>query len=197
MCSGSYERSNPASRNELYRPCEALQKAIGSVLVELMPNPDHTAELGRKVLGVQHYATGGWFSDDRANRIIELKARWVQRGPVANYFLNPHRPRTTVELVSVAHIQPPDIHNTDQTNPYRLFVLDVHNNHLDTCLYDDYETDAAAVQELGSWELMREQLELARAQGNDVVTPRLETELIRSIERGQQLGWQPLQSVIA
>ena len=193
MCSGSYERIQPRSL-ERFRPSSDVRGALSSTLGMLMESPEHTMPVGRKLFGVQHYMTGGWFYDEENNRVIEFKSHWLERGLVANFVLNPHRSRRTVMTISVAHIEVGDATNGEQgALPYRLYFYRPDANVIDTCQYDDYEADSGAVQGLGDSQIMREQLDLARELGEDALTPQTEDQLVRSLYTGCEVnGWQPL-----
>jgi hypothetical protein len=193
MCSGSYERAKQPFNPEMYKPSPEVRGTIGETLEELMQSPNYTMPIGRKLFGTQHYVTSGWFRDEQANRVVELKAHWLERGAVANYFLNPHRPRLLVRTVSVAHIEPIELDDGERrAGPYRLFFFNAPKDRIDTCEYDDYEADAHAVEGLGASEIMREHLELARQTGDDILTPQTENQLIDSLRLGNEIGWQPV-----
>ncbi len=172
-----------------------MRDALSTTLGMLMEGPEHTVPVGRKLFGVQHYTTGGWFYDEDNRRVVEFKSHWLERSSLANFVLNPHRPRRSIMTVSVALIEVGDAINGEQgALPYRLYFYRPEADAIDTCQYDDYEADSGAVQGLGDSQIMREQLDLARELGEDVLTPQTEVQLVRSLHAGCEVnGWQPLQ----
>jgi hypothetical protein len=191
MTSDSRGKEKPSFNPELYEPSPEVQGALAETLDVLMQDPHSTIPIGRRLFGTQHYLTSGWFHDEEMDRLVEVKAHWLEWGRIANFFLNPHRPRVSVRSVSIAHIQPIECDDDSiRGGPYRLFFFNAPCNRIDTCAYDDYEADASAVQGLGDSQMMREQLEAARQSGDDVLTPQLENQLIDSLNLGNKIGWQ-------
>ncbi len=194
MCGASNERIQPRNPED-YRASNDVRGALNATFNMLKDSPEHTVPIGRKLFGVQHYMTAGWCYDEANGRVVEFKAHWLERGLVANFMLNPHRPRRSVQAMSVAHIETGDIGDESRGPlPYRLYFYSPRTNAIDTCQYDDYEADMGAIQGLGGSEMMREQLEQAQSLGEDVLTPETEEQLVYSLFTGCKItGWQPIQ----
>lgn len=195
MC-GRYDTRGYSADPEVYKASKEVRAVMYETANVLISTPGNTVPNGR-FLGANYNISTGWYQDDEAGRIVEMKARWLERWRVANYLTNPHGPRKLLQYVTVSHIEPAETGSENfKPGPYTMFAYKALKNRIDTCRYDDYEADMLTVQGFGgSSEMMREQMETAKQLGTDILAPAAEAELIKSLHLGNMVGWQPFQTL--
>lgn len=194
MC-GSYNTRESGSNPNAYLPSAEVDAVMYQTANTLIQTPGITVPNG-KFLGTHYNVSAGWCNDDETGKVIEVKARWLERGRVLNALINAHAPRKLLQYVSVAHIEPVEAEGGQKPGPYKLFFYNALDHHIDNCQYDNYEADMVTAQTFGeSPNLMREQYMEAMRVGDDVLTPQGEGELIRSLRLGNMVGWQPFQTL--